>query len=344
MNHPSKNSGFERMLVVLGLLSGFGAAAHAQATSDVTPPSPAQSLSCLVRQEKPPVYPSRLEKNRVGGFMRVQLHFNQADAPPRVEVLANTAAPEMQEQVFRFLEGYRLPCLTSAEGPVRAVQEFSFTNSEREPLPVERENKGELCVVMPREPMEPPTPWPGDREVEHVVAVLTFSGDGQQAPAVKIIHSTGSNRLESAVREQVAKYRMPCRTGAEQPMVVQQMFSFNPAGARRYVLKREIFRLAEFLGMTAGIQAVQADFDFSTMNCPFKVDYSILGPNLPNEVRAGKPDPNRAVFLKWLAERQLAFANAKQANELFGEVIQIQVPCGTLKLQGEESASRTDAS
>lgn len=344
MNHPSKNSGFERMWVMLGLLSGFSVAAHAQATSNVTPLSPAQSLSCLVRQEKPPVYPSQLEKSRGSGFMRVQLHFSQADTPPRVEVLANTAAAEMQEQVFRFLEGYRLPCLTSAEGVVKAVQEFTFTNSEREPLPVERESKDELCVVMPREPMEPPVPWPGDRDVEHVVAVLTFSGAAQQAPEVKLIHSTGSKRFENAVLDYVAKYRMPCRTGVEKPLVAQQIFSLNPLGVRRYVLKREVFRLADFLSMTAGIQSVQAEFDFGTMNCPFKVDYAIYGPSLPNEVRAGKSDPNRTVFLKWLAERQLAFVNDKQANDLFGEVVQIPVPCGNLKLQGAESTSKADAS
>lgn len=335
MNHPSKNTGFERMLVVLGLLSGFGVAAHAQTASDVTPPSLAQSLSCLVRKEKPPVYPNELERSRAGGFMRVQLHFHQADAAPLVDVLTNTAAPEMQEQVFRFLEGYRLPCLTSTEGPVKAVQEFNFTNTQREPLPLARQNKDEFCVVMPREPIEAPTPWPGDRDVEHVVVVLGFHGDGKQPPDVKLIHSTASKRFEDVVRERVAKYLMPCRTGAEQPRFVEQRFSYNPPGVRRYALKRDVLGLGEFLGMTAGIRGVNADFDFSTMNCPFKVDYSILGPHLPNEVRAGKPDPNRAAFLKWLSERQLAFASDKQANELFGEVLQIQVPCGTLKLEAE---------
>lgn len=332
MNHPSQKLGFGRMVVILGLLGGPGIAAHAQ-TKDVTPPSAAQSLKCLVRQEKLPVYPHQHELNRTEGFMRVQLHFSKADAPPRIEVLVSTAAPEMQERTFRYLEGYRLPCLSASEGTVKAVQEFSFKNTDREPLPVEADRKQEFCIVMPREPIEVPQSFLGSRHVEHVVAVASFSGDGQQAPEVTLIHSTASRSVETMVRERLAQYRMPCRSGAEPPQSMHQQFSFSPAGERRYVLKREVFGLAEFLGLTAGVRQLQAEFDFATMGCPFKVDYTIYGSSLPNEVRSDKKDPNRISFLKWLSERQIAFANDKQANELFGQTVQIQVPCGSLNLK-----------
>ena len=333
MKHPSKKLGFGRTVVMLGLLSGSGMAACAQTTSDVTPLSAARSLSCLVRQEKLPVYPSQLQAKRVGGFMRVQLHFSRPDEAPRVDVLVNTAPPELQERAFSYLAGYRLPCLSLADGIVKAVQEFSFNSSDLEPLPMAEERSQPFCVVMPREPIEPPPPWPGDHDVVHVVAVATFSGDGKQAPEVKFIHSTASARFESVVRERLALYRMPCRLGSEPPQAMQQLFSFSPAGVRRYTLKREVFALGEFLGMTADIANVSAAFDFGTMNCPFKVNYTSYGPSLPNEVHAGKRDPNRSTFLTWLSERQLAFQNAKQANELFGETVQIQVPCGKLDLQ-----------
>jgi len=342
LNHPSKNSGFGRMVVIFGLLSGPGFAAHAQ-ISDVTPPSEARSLGCLVRKEKPPSYPSKLEKHLGSGFLRVLLHFTRPDEAPRVEVLANTAAPEMQDEAFSYLASYRLPCLSAADGVVKAVQEFHFRNTDRDPLPMEAGTSESFCVVMPREPMEPPSPWPGERDPEHVVAVASFSGDGQQPPEVKLIHSTGSKRFEALVRERMALYRMPCRTGQESPRSMRQQFSYFPANGRRYVMKRDAFELREFLGMTADIHKVSAEFDFNTMACPFKVNYTPHGPSLPNEVTAQPEDPNRYAFLKWLAQRQLAFRSERQANDLFGSVLQIQVPCGTLNLQAKLAASREDA-
>ena len=96
--------------------------------------------------------------------------------------------------------------------------------------------------------------------------------------------------------------------------------------------------------MTEGIREVEAEFDLKTMNCPFKVNYEIYGPHLPNEVRTGgKPDPNRVAFLKWLAERQINFKNEKQANDLFGATLQINVPCGVLSLHSKSAAAPSAA-
>lgn len=334
MNHLRKIKGFGRVVSLAGLLCGHGLVAHAQ--TDVTPPSAAQALSCLQRPAEAPRYPERHRFDRSSGFMRVLLHFDKPDAKPRVEVLANTAREDMQDQVFRHLEDYRLPCLRPEDGSVRAVQEFSFRNTDRAPLPIETRPETAFCVVMPRHQME--APRMNGTSMEHVVVVATFAGDGGQAPEVKIIHSTASSRVEEAVREYVAEYRMPCRSGSEGVQGMRQQFSFTPPGRRRFVLKREAFGLSEFLSLTQGARQLQADFDFNTMNCPFKVDFSIYGPSLPNELRvSGKRDPNRLLFLRWLRERQLNFANAKQANDLFGQTVQIDVPCGQLNLQPQPS-------
>jgi len=299
-------------LCLFAALLAVPAAAHAQ--TDVTPRSPAQSLSCLLRPETTPSYPSRLDKTSGNWQMRVLLRFEQADAPPKVEVLANTAIEALQDQVFRYLKGYRLPCLLPSDGVVRAVQEFSFRNSERAPAPLDPDDAEPSCTVLPRRDVNPP--YMRGKEVMHVVAVAIFSGGGDQAPEVKIIHSTATPDLDR--------------------LAVERMSENRPAAASLNVLKREVFGLGEFLGMTKGAEQLQAFFDFRTMGCPFKVNYHIYAPVLPNETRVvGSKDPNRQPFLRWLSERELNLSSAKVANDLFGQVMQIDIPCGDLNLQSQ---------
>ncbi len=312
-----------------------------QAQTDATPPSPAQSLSCLQRPAEPPRYPERNEFDKGYGFMRVLLKFEAPGRAPQVEVLANTARQDMQDRVFRHLREYRLPCLEARDGVVSAVQEFRFNNSDMQSLPVPddrpRRDAEPLCIVMPRKDVTPPTLH--GNAVEHVVAVAIFSGDGQQPPEVKFLHSSAQPGFEKIVRERLAEYRMPCRTGSEPAQLMQQQFSFRPDGVSSYAIRRESLSLLEFLAMVEGRNSLEADFDFNTMGCPFKVNYTIYGPNLPNELRVGgRRDPNKLPFLRWLAKRNMAFSNPKQANDLFGRTLQISVPCGELKLPGEAEA------
>lgn len=309
----------------------------ALAQTDATPPSPARSLSCLLRPERAPSYPARHQHDHGFGHMRVLLRFEQPDAAPKVEVLVNNAREDMQDQVYRYLGGYRLPCLQPGDGPVSAVQEFNFHNGDRDPVPLAADDgAGKSCLVTPRRDVTPP--YIDGREVMHVVAVAAFNGDGAQAPEVKIIHSTASPKLEQLAVERMGEYRMPCRRPGDEARVVRQHFVFRPAAASLYTLKREAFGLGEFLGMTKGAHQLQAFFDFRTMGCPFKVNYRIHAPVLPNEVWASGPaDPNRQPFLHWLGERELNFGSDKVANDLFGQVMQLSVPCGELNLRPEPS-------
>jgi hypothetical protein len=319
-----------------GLLCATALGASAQ--TEVQPKSQAQSLACLVKPADAPRYPARHKLDRDFGGMRVLLTFKKPDAAPEVEVLFNSAREDMQDEMHRYVRQYRLPCLSPQDGAVQAVQEFSFTNTDREatPLPAASRKDGPpFCLVMPRHDMEG---WSGigRQEVEHVVVAATFSGDGQQPPEVKIIHSTGSAHAESAVRARLAEYRMPCRTGREGPQSFQQQFSHIPAGHRRHVFKREAFGLLEFLGLTREPRKLKALYDLNTMACPFKVSYMVYGGAVPNEARVkGSRDANRQPFLSWLAGLQLAFSNDRQANDLFGSELQIDVPCGLLDLKGE---------
>lgn len=321
-----------RLLAAFFFSAGLGAAAQAQ--TDSTPPSAAQSLSCLRQPSSTLDYPARHRFDRSHGLMRLRLHFEKPDAPPRVEVLANTARQDMQDRVYRFVDDYRLPCLKPEDGTVSAVQEFNFNNSSMEALPVPEthQRRRPFCIVMPREDMRSLSSL--TNEVQHVVASALFVGKGDEPPEVKLLHSTGDKRLEAAVVERVQTYRMPCRTGQEEPQVMRQQFTLVPAGHRRMMLSREAFTLVDFLSMTQGAQQLSAFFDFNTMNCPFKVNYTMYGSSLPNEVSVGGVrDPNRVPFLQWLRERQLNFSSQRQANELFGQTLQIQVPCGQLDLK-----------
>lgn len=327
----------------LAALCLFLAQARAQIV-DATPPTPAHALSCLQREADPPKYPARSRYDDSHGVMRVLIRFSKPDAEPKIEVLANTADETMQDEVYRYLAGYRLPCLTPADGEVSAVQEFSFSNTDMTPLPLPQD-KGDLppmCIVMPREAMESFVSV--SREIEHVVLAMVFSGDGKQPPEIRVVYSSGDPSLERAAVNYARQYRMPCRTGAEAPRVAQQLFQFVPFGARHFELKRHAFGLGEFLRMTQGIREAEASFDFSTMGCPFKVDYVNYAPHLPNEVyTGGKSDPNRAVFLKWLSQRTVGFSSDVLANSLFGVTFQIEVPCGALELPPRAAAAASDA-
>ncbi len=331
-----------KCLKVGGWAAALLAASVSQAQTEVKPPSAAQSLSCLVKPAKAPDYPERDKLDRGTGAMRLKLSFSKPDASPTVEVLFNSARQDMQDRVFRYVSDYRLPCLTAADGTVSAVQEFSFNNSDRDatPLPPERSNpdtNAPFCLVMPRRDMADIN-GPVGADAEHVVAVATFSGDGQQPPEVKFVYSSGSGRFQRAVADRLAEYRMPCRRAGQEPQSFQQQFSMFPTGQRRYGFKREAFGLIEFLGITRNPLAQPVRFDFNTMGCPFKLNYKVYGGAVPNEVhetgRRGKPDPNKLPFMAWLASLNIAFSNDKQANDLFGSELQIQVPCTVLDTHG----------
>lgn len=334
----------------LGLMAAlFGQAtpAAAQAREDVTPPSDAQSLACLQRPADQPVFPPRATYERSSAWVRVGLRFSTPTAPPEVEILANTMREDQLDTVQRYVKRYRLPCLQASDGSVQAVQEFKFNNSELAPLPVppDRPRATPSCIVQPTERISINQLVPS-RQIEHVVLTMAFTPSTSGTPAapqVKVLYTDASSEVLRSVTEWAAQSRMPCLTGesaaAQGPVVLRQSFNFRPYGHRGYTFKDARFPLPKFLGMVKDLEGLKADFDFDTMNCPFKVNYTVYGPRLPNEVTAGRPvNPNRVPFLKWLAARDLNFKSDKMANDLFGEIVQIDVPCGKLAL-GDETTT-----
>lgn len=327
-------------LVRVGLLAGvlIGCSAAAQAQSEIPTLSDAQRLSCLERPTQPPRYPARSRLDHGRGAMRVLLHFRQADAPPEIEVLLNTAREDMQDEAYRYLRAYRLPCLQPEDGVVDAVQEFSFSNSDRPPAPLPPESRdGQSpgrCIVQPRKDTKVHLGY-SSVGVEHVLAEARFAGGADDPPDIRLSFSTGDRRLEDAVREQLAQYRMPCRKAGDRPQTFRQLFSLHPKGVRRFAFSQETYELTRFLALTRDTPARAAYFDFSTMNCPFKVEYRVWGLGLPNEawVAGERANPNRQPFLAWLAAQSLDTRSDKQALDLFGSHLQIAIPCTDMDLR-----------
>jgi len=320
------------------------AASGATAQTEVVTRSEAQRLACLVKSAPAPHYPKPGEALTARGTMRLKLKFNKPDAEPTVEVLFNSAREDMQEQVYTYVAGYRLPCLQHDDGEVMAVQDFTFQNGDQDPWPAmatRNERRPLPCIVMPRKALVyEGDPRPGRPRTEHLVAYITFRGDGNQPPEVEFVYSKASSHLERAVRDKISEYRMPCYTGAK-PFVIQQTFSYFPDGKRRFGFQRDRFSLMDFLGMTREPQKLRARFDLNSMSCPFSVTYYVGASTFPNRTEERGPvDLNRTGFLNWLASLQIAFSSDEMANDLFGSDIQIDVPCGVLDLQSASAGDR----
>lgn len=327
-----------RRFFIAGVLGVCALGASAQ--TEVMTLSEAQRLGCLVRPADPPRYPERNKLDREYGAMRLLLKFTQPDTKPLVEVLFNSAREDMQDQVHRYVARYRLPCLRPEDGQVTAVQDFSFQNHDRDPTPIPSDStdQPQLCIVMPRHALDYMI-GRGRPQAEHLVAEITFNGDGQQAPSVKFSYSKASSKLELAVRRWVSEYRMPCRTAQDKPRTIEQRFSMFPDNKRRYGFQRERFALMDFLAMTREPTKLTAHFDLKTMACPFNVNFVLGGGDYPHKASVRGPvDPNRVGFLRWLEGLQLDFKSEEMANDVFGSQLQIDVPCGTIDLQGEAAA------
>ncbi|WP_431260275.1 hypothetical protein ACQ86G_09090 [Roseateles chitinivorans] len=316
-----------------------GGAMAAAGATDVSPPSPARSLSCLQRPEEPPKFPERGNYDRTSGFARVKLRFVAPDRPPEVQLLTNSLREDMLDVVTRHVDRYRLPCLQPTDGTVSAVQEFEFSNTQKAPLPLGPDDttprgRLDLCYTRPKQDMIFNVMNAG-REVNNIVITMTFAGDGEQPPEVKVLHAEAVPFAVDTVVEWARLSRMSCRKAGEPPVVLQQMFRLYPPGRARKVLKVEQLDLVDFLAMTENPHAEDVRFDFDTMACPFNVNYTMYGPSLPNEVTDGEKKPDRAIFIDWLARQHLKFSSPKQARALFGEDLQIRVPCGRLDLRAK---------
>ena len=189
----------------------------------------------------------------------------------------------------------RLPCLESQ--PVVVSQAFNFSALPGQPetkhleptepqaaaasaleteLEPEPNTRGPSCLVMPHnKPRAPPT-WETGLVVK-VMSEVSFEGDGQAAPQVKIIYSNATAPFLESVRHYLADARMPCRKVGDPPRKVGQLFVFT-YGATAAHFKAGVVPLAKFLGSLRGIKEQQVVFDTKLMACPFQLEWQSMRP------------------------------------------------------------------
>lgn len=314
-------------------------------------------MRCLVVPSRPIEFPQALAERRMGGTVRVRMQFESPDAAPKVEVLYQAANEELVDQVIRFVRQYRLPCLgqhdtanatsvaASAPSPrpgkyatATAVQTFNFEPRAGIPSfygqPVGT-SSGETepalnCLRTPARALDY-RPVDGDykHDVANVIVQMRFRA-ANEAPEVSTIYSAASSAFKEAVMAHVGQYRLACDPPEGQPSVMQQAFHLSVRGGT--TIFKDSLSLQQFLGTMKHIDRLEADFDFNTMACPFDVAWKLGKPAIANEVaEVGKPDANRTEFLHWLRQLEMDLSS-KQFNRLLGQVAQVRIPCGTLKL------------
>ncbi len=327
-----------RLVVASGLVMACVLAVQAHAATV----NAAETLGCLTKEGDTPQLAAHLLRRPgpIEGTVRVQLRFSRPDAAPEVVILVNTASEAMQDFVYASVKRYRLPCLPADGDAVLAVQQFRFdgavaervTVSNLSPFEQARQHDGEPCLVKPRQ--APPSHFTGATPIpSKVLAVLRFDGDGNAPPTVMIQHAQGDPAFADAVIAYGKQYRMPCRQAGDKPVHGEQLFvlGFDRIKDARFVDER--VPLSKFLTWVKDRQQLHASFDFDTMNCPFRVRWHFRRPALPNSVvDLGTPNPRRDAFLTWMAKLE-TMVNPRDAVNLFDESIDVDIPCGQLKLE-----------
>lgn len=329
------------MALAAGLIAGCASAQMVE-VDRVDP----QALACLQKGGPAISYPAQDEKLRQPGHVRLSLKFTAPDRAPEVTVLFRAASEAMLDEVRWFVNGYRLPCLPAGAATVLAVQEFEFTPRVTDPITwtapravAERDGTDASALQRPRAlscmrtPKEPPefAGSPLQREVSNAFVELSFTAP-DAPPEVKIAYASAGNAQVGVVTDYVRQYRLPCLQAGAKPYVVQQHFQFRPYGVGASVFKDAV-PLTSFLSNVKGVRALRADFDLTTMACPFQVAWTLGKPALDNRVgEVGKPDLNRAEFLAWLAGLEMDMKE-RQFEQLVGQAVIVNVPCGKLKLE-----------
>ena len=167
-----------------------------------------------------------------------------------------------------------------------------------------------------------------------VFAVLTFAGGPEDPPGVEVLYSTEPPKVVDFLIENWKSYRFVCPRPADMdPITVDQSLVFFKGAPPSSLLKERQMSLTRFLDMTKLVPGEKVDIDLDAMRCPFAVVWTSLKPAAPNRARAttGISGIDRGPLLRWLAGLELDMSDAVR-EQLIGEVIQVQIPCGRINL------------
>jgi hypothetical protein len=319
-------------------MAGLGAAGAVSAQTAVVAPSAAQQ--CLTRGEVTlgaPVYPQREFELKESRTILVEMRFDRADAPPKVEVVAPDVRDAFVESVLAFAKAYRVPCLQSGQ-TAQLRQEFVFRPTDgrrvRAFLPADADSQRAArlskCMRHVDGAVRPEYPEAALNAGEQgtVFLRLKFS-DANRAPEVTSVDRSVSRALVREATYHAEGLRMPCHDGGPAAEAAV-MYKFLYEGGPRVALTDP--SLVKFLGAVKGIRSANVYFDFNTMACPFDLRLRMFQPFAQNEVgELDAPHPERRFFLEWLSRQQLDI-DARSNNMVLGQHMDLRVPCTVLSL------------
>ena len=297
-------------------------------------------LQCLSRPGNGPQYPDSDRERRTSGQVRVKLSFTGGDVSPNIEVLAQHASGEMIDAVKRFAQAYRLPCLPAGQ-TVEAVQSFDFNaqglveGSRARAVPQAGSLSLAQCLRTPAKPPHLMSDMPYNTRLArkpkagNLIVQASFKAIGEP-PELKVIYNSLSSRDSDPMLEHVSAYRVACLPEPQRRFDFQQQFQVGVADGERAVLKN--MGLVQLLGSVKDLEGERVRFDLGTMACPFQVHWAVGMPLMANTVReVGSRNLNRLEFLSWLSRLRLD-VNQDMLEQLLGQSIVLDVPCGSINL------------
>lgn len=164
-----------------------------------------------------------------------------------------------------------------------------------------------------------------------VVVRLTFTSAGSP-PAVEIVYEPGEPRLVAVVRRALEDYRLSCMPAGNEQLVATRQFVFEGHDAAPRPRLKPGLALLDIIRLVKDIQSQRVRFDFSTMNCPFQVEFAPFRPYMANGVReVGAHHPARDEFLAWLSNITLDLPPSFMRTAV-GQQSTISVPCTLMDL------------
>lgn len=328
---------FGRLFVALSITFA-AAAASAQALNVVRDDADEKLIACLspAASTLPPVvYPADALLLKQDATVRVRLTFTRPDASPEATVFFNSGDDRFSDLVLRRVKAYRMPCLPSGRSPVVATQEFYFDPRDGRPV-VWNDPRPGMAAAAPNACTQQTTgtlDYPRqalDRDSTHA----RIARDSQHGVVLVRIRAISNGPLANAsvLADAVTDYLRTTRVRCDRyPADVLQSFHFRLEGDTQYAFKDMSLEL--FAGLLRDLDQQKVRFDFSTMRCPFDVQFTLYQPHAQNNVgEVGEADPNRADFLAWLSGVTLRLPT-DAAKHLLGAQTRISVPCGLLDLR-----------
>ncbi|MCV2351267.1 hypothetical protein [Paucibacter sp. Y2R2-4] len=313
-----------------------------QAQTLVPDETSAQTLQCLVKPGAAPAFPERMLEQRLGAFLRVKLVFTHPERAPRQELLFRSGAQEHQDEMERYLNNYRLPCLKPGQ-TIEAVQEFNFDPdkfgsvhwNDLRHSPNSSGNFDYACIKTAERKLSHFEDQALSSNIKrkangNVIASMRFTRPNAP-PEVKILYDNGNANWRNSVLEHLSEYRVTCPVPEGEAIVFEQQFSYA-ASTRSYDYALKDTDIVKFLGFVKDIDKQKVNFDLDSMACPFEVVWGVGMPAIKNRVgQVGAPNPNRLEFIAWLETLTLN-VGPDVFDQILGNKFKIYVPCGKINL------------